>query len=66
MDHESELQRIDKLTAAELLRLPLAALDILVRTAAQETQKARRRENWLRNIRAEKIRIKSQPQRGGR
>jgi hypothetical protein len=53
---EPDLESITKLTARELLRLPLASLNRLLRDAMEETRKAKRRENWLRSLCVEKVR----------
>lgn len=57
---EFELDRIEGLPARDLLRLPLAALNILLRSAEEETRKAQSRENWLRAIREEKARVENE------
>lgn len=56
-DTEPDLEDIGDLTARELLRLPLSTLTSLLWKAVDETRKAKRREHWLRAIRAMKVRI---------
>jgi hypothetical protein len=53
-------------TARELLSLPLATLTSLLRQAMDETRAARRREHWLRAIRAMKLLVKPVGKRVGR
>lgn len=51
-------------TARELLRLPLATLTSLLRQAMDETRAAKRREYWLRAIRAMKLLMNPTKTRG--
>lgn len=63
-ENEPDLDSIVKLPARELLKLPLFTLDTLLQKAVDETRKAQRRENWLRTICVEKLRIETSPQGG--
>jgi hypothetical protein len=60
-DQDPDLKDIAKLTARQLLRLPTPALTRLLRQAIDETRKAKRREHWLRAIRAMKVRMEGNP-----
>ncbi|BCX48602.1 hypothetical protein HAHE_25100 [Haloferula helveola] len=59
MDHP-ELDQVEELPARDLLRLPLPAINILLRSAEEATKRARSRENWLRAIREEKAKIETE------
>ena len=60
-DNDPDLKDVPRLTARQLLGLPTATLTILLRQAMDETRKAKRREQWLRAIRAMKLRMEGTP-----
>lgn len=51
-------------TARELIAMPLATLTSLLRQAMDETRAAKRREYWLRAIRAMKLLMNPAKTRG--
>ena len=51
-------------TARELIAMPLATLTSLLRQAMDETREAKRREHWLRAIRAMKLLMNPAKTRG--
>lgn len=55
-DDEPCDEPIEKPPIRKQLQLPLSSLNTLLRNAKETTRKAKARENWIRSIRAERIR----------